>query len=53
MATETPASILGFTKKGRIMVGADADLTLLAPDGMVSETIVGGKTVYRSEENYQ
>ena len=51
MATETPASILGFTKKGRIMVGADADLTLLAPDGMVSETIVTGETVYRSEEN--
>ena len=47
MATQTPAEILGMPGKGRIVPGADADLVLLAPDGAVYETIVGGETVYR------
>ncbi len=46
MATQTPAEILGIDGKGRIVPGADADLVLLAPDGAVYETIVGGETVY-------
>ena len=46
MATQTPAEILGIHGKGRIVPGADADLVLLAPDGAVYETIVGGETVY-------
>lgn len=49
MATETPADILGLMNKGRIKVGADADLTLLARDGTVQETLVAGETVYRRE----
>jgi N-acetylglucosamine-6-phosphate deacetylase len=47
MATQTPAEILGMPGKGRIVPGADADLVLLAPDGAVYETIVGGEPVYR------
>jgi N-acetylglucosamine-6-phosphate deacetylase len=47
MATQTPAEILGMPGKGRIVPGADADLVLLAPDGAVYETIVGGEAVYR------
>jgi N-acetylglucosamine-6-phosphate deacetylase len=50
MATQTPADILGLAKKGRISVGADADLTLLGPDGAVRETIVAGETVYQRQE---
>jgi N-acetylglucosamine-6-phosphate deacetylase len=46
MATQTPAEILGISGKGRIVPGADADLVLLAPDGAVYETIVGGETIY-------
>ena len=47
MATETPAAILGMTGKGKIVPGADADLTVLTPDGVIEETIVAGETVYR------
>lgn len=50
MATQTPADILGLANKGRISAGADADLTLLGPDGAVLETIVAGETVYRRQE---
>jgi N-acetylglucosamine-6-phosphate deacetylase len=51
MATQTPAEILGVPGKGRIILSADADLVLLAPDGTVYETVVGGRTLYaRSRE---
>lgn len=49
MATETPAKMLGLTNRGRITAGAEADLTLLARDGTVQETLVAGETVYRRE----
>lgn len=51
MATQTPAQILGISRKGRIIPGADADLVLLNPDGHVEETIVGGESAYRREKN--
>lgn len=50
MATETPTDILGLANKGRISAGADADLTVLGPDGTVRETIVAGETVYQRQE---
>lgn len=50
MVTQTPADILGLANKGRISAGADADLTLLGPDGAVLETIVAGETVYQRQE---
>ena len=47
MASGTPASILGLSGKGRVEAGADADLVVLSPEGIVEETIVAGKSVYR------
>ena len=43
-ATETPAKIWGLPRKGRIEVGADADLLLLdAEDHRLRSTIAGGR----------
>jgi N-acetylglucosamine-6-phosphate deacetylase len=47
MASETPATILGLSGKGRIAPGADADLVILSREGMVKETLVAGQTVYQ------
>lgn len=44
--TSTPARVLGLTNKGRLEVGADADLTLLDPQGNPTMTVVGGEIVY-------
>ena len=49
MASETPADILGLSKKGRIAPGADADLVVLDQEGFVKETIVDGETMYLRE----
>ena len=46
MATRTPAQALGLDRIGRIAPGAEADLVLLGPDGVVEETLVAGETVY-------
>ena len=46
MATSTPARTLGLERIGRIAPGAEADLVLLGPDGVVEETLVAGETVY-------
>ena len=44
--THAPARVLGLTNKGRLEVGADADLTLLDSQGNLAMTIVGGEIVY-------
>jgi len=48
MASEIPARLLSLERKGRIVVGADADLTLLDDALRVEGTIIGGEMVYRA-----
>jgi len=45
MATQTPADALGERHKGRVGVGADADLIVLDREWNVRTTIVGGEVV--------
>ena len=44
-----PPQALGLDRIGRIAPGAEADLVVLGPDGVVEETLVAGETVYRRE----
>lgn len=44
--TRNPANLLGFTNKGDIYPGADADLTLFTSEGKVVATIVGGNMAF-------
>ena len=46
MITSTPAAVLGLPAKGRISLGADADLVVLSAEGEVQETVVAGSTIY-------
>ena len=46
MATENPAHALGFTSKGRLEVGADADFVVLSPGLEVVRTFVAGREVF-------
>ena len=46
--TATPAELLNLPSKGRITVGADADLTLINSNLDILATIVGGKILYKS-----
>jgi len=43
-ATATPANLLGLTDRGRIEVGARADLVALGPDLTVQQTWVAGRS---------
>jgi N-acetylglucosamine-6-phosphate deacetylase len=48
-ATVNPANLLGIERrKGKIEIGADADLVLLEADQTVFATIVDGKIVYQA-----
>jgi N-acetylglucosamine-6-phosphate deacetylase len=46
MVSATPARILGMARKGRIAVGADADLAILDEAGFVLQTWARGERVY-------
>lgn len=48
MASATPATVLGLTRKGRLVPGADADLVVLTPDLQVRQTIIGGVMAYEA-----
>ncbi len=46
MITATPANIMGFKKKGVLIPGNDADITIFTPDFAPQATVVGGNTVF-------
>jgi N-acetylglucosamine-6-phosphate deacetylase len=45
------AIVIEEARSQTIIPGADADLVLLGSEGHVEETIIGGESVYRREEN--
>jgi N-acetylglucosamine-6-phosphate deacetylase len=45
MATENPARAIGLETKGRLEVGADADLVVLSPELEVVQTLAGGEEI--------
>jgi N-acetylglucosamine-6-phosphate deacetylase len=45
MATENPARAIGLETKGRLEVGADADLVVLSPELEVVRTLSGGEEI--------
>jgi N-acetylglucosamine-6-phosphate deacetylase len=44
--TSTPADLLGLPDRGRIRVGARADLTIVDPTGHLQRTVIGGETAW-------
>jgi N-acetylglucosamine-6-phosphate deacetylase len=46
MATENPARAIGLQTKGRLIVGADADLVVLSPQLEVMRTFIAGKEIW-------
>jgi N-acetylglucosamine-6-phosphate deacetylase len=48
--SSVPARLLGCARKGRLEVGADADVVALTPDGHVAATIVAGTVVHATPE---
>ncbi|MGZ5522906.1 MAG: amidohydrolase family protein, partial [Chthoniobacterales bacterium] len=46
MATENPARAIGLETKGRLTVGADADLVVLSPEIEAMLTCAAGRQVW-------
>ena len=46
MATENPARAIGLETKGRLIVGADADLVVLSPEIEAMQTFAAGRKVW-------
>jgi N-acetylglucosamine-6-phosphate deacetylase len=46
MASANPARALGFTTKGKLEAGADADLVVLSQELEVVQTFVGGQQIF-------
>jgi N-acetylglucosamine-6-phosphate deacetylase len=46
MATENPAHAVGLERKGRLTVGADADLVVLSPQIEVIRTFAAGREIW-------
>jgi N-acetylglucosamine-6-phosphate deacetylase len=51
MGTLNPARLLGLKQKGRMAVGADADLVLWDENLLPVKTLVAGQCIYESENN--
>jgi N-acetylglucosamine-6-phosphate deacetylase len=49
MATLVPARLVALEKKGRLEVGADADLVVLSPQLQVLETFLAGERIFTPE----
>jgi N-acetylglucosamine-6-phosphate deacetylase len=46
MATLVPARLIGLESKGRLQVGADADLVVLSPKLQVTESFLAGERIF-------
>ena len=46
MATENPAHAIGLETKGRLAVGADADLVVLSPQMEAVQTFIAGREIW-------
>jgi N-acetylglucosamine-6-phosphate deacetylase len=46
MATENPARAIGLETKGRLEVGADADLVVLSPELEIMRTLAAGEEIW-------
>jgi N-acetylglucosamine-6-phosphate deacetylase len=46
MATENPARVIGLEKKGRLTIGADADLVVLSSDLEILRTFAGAEEIF-------
>jgi N-acetylglucosamine-6-phosphate deacetylase len=46
MAGANPARAIGLQTKGKLKIGAEADLVVLSPDLRVLQTYIGGKRVF-------